>query len=207
MSIVFSRLSVVRECSASRSASSSANTYATRSASDRSPAIVISFPRTNMDVENEDSISFRSSSRCPSRLTMSLRPGTRIFTSVVLWATGLVVPAFIQRSRGLRGWSRTSLSISGARRAPGTSSWAGATERLPTDEVHMQVEHRLSCVGAYVEEQPVPAVGDPLSGRDLVRRLEHLDDDTAALRAYVANVVDVTLRHDQDVNGGSRTDG
>src|SRR5438067_5276872 len=206
MSIVFSRLSVVRECSASRSASNSSNRYATRSASDRSPAILISFPRTNMDVENDDSISFRSSSRCPSRLTVSWRPGTRIFTSVVLWATGLVVPAFILRSRGLREWSRASPSISGAPAPSGTSSGADTAQGLPSDEVHVQVEDRLSCVATHVEDHPIPRLCDPFGRRDLDRRLEHLDQNVPVGGLEVANVSDVPLRNNQDVNGSSRCD-
>src|SRR5438477_5986026 len=206
MSIVFSRLSVVRECSASRRARSSSNRYATRSASDRSPAIVISCPRTNMDVENEDSISFRSSSRCPSRLTMSWRPGTRIFTSVVLWATGLVVPAFILRSRGLREWSRASPSISGAPAASKTSSGADSAKGLPSDEVHVQVEDRLPCVATHVEDHPVPRLCDPLGRRDLVGHLEHLDQKVPVGGLEVANVSDVPLRNNQDMNGSCRRD-
>src|SRR6266571_6852935 len=206
MSMVLPKLSVVKECSASRSARSSSNKYATRSASAFSPAIVISLPRTKMDVENEDSISFSSSSRWPRRLTMSWRPGTRIFTSVVLWATGLVVPAFILRSRGLREWSRASPSISGAPAASGTSSGADTAQGLPSNEVHVQVEDRLSCVATHVEDHPVPRLYDPFGRRDLVGRLEHLDQNVPVGGLEVANVSDVPLRNNQDVNGSSRCD-
>src|SRR5690349_5101745 len=108
--------------------------------------MVISLPRTKIDVEKDDSISFRSSSRWPSRLTMSWRPGTRIFTSVVLWATGLVVPAFILHGRGPRGRGRAPTSIAAGRGTSRTSSGSDSAERLAADEVHVQVEDRLSCV-------------------------------------------------------------
>src|SRR6266571_42575 len=194
-----------------RSPNSSSNRWATRSASSSSPVIVISFPRTRMCDAKADSISRRSSSRCPRRATMGWLPGTRIFTCVLALAKDVCL-----NFGDSWGWTAAPTSVGkGAAlpatpphqpkrlygRSPGRPSHAPASQ-----EVEVQVRHALPRVGPGVRHQSPPRTGHPFRVSQVRGALDQLRQQASVMVGEPCRRFDVLSRDQQDVGGGLGVD-
>src|SRR5712691_2173750 len=150
------------------------------------PSTVISLPRTNGVASNDDSMRRNNSSRCPSKPT-------------IRWLSGWILTWVWDTAGGVR--------LQGLRRRdddetfPRRSLNPGASPAVPTEDVQVQVGHRVAGVVAHVEHQPVARLGDAFLGRDPLSRRDHLREEVTVLGPKGGGRLDVVARHYEHVDG------
>src|ERR1700722_7182469 len=220
MAAVRSTASAVRSVPLRSSSRSSSNRAVTKAVSAGLPVAVISLPRTWMSALNSRSITCRSSSPDPSRLTMEWSAGITIFT----WDRGSPWPPGLRRSSlpEARGSSfRISVNSSSIRRSPrpgGPPRWGscspcyparlsgGPGEGTAAEHVGVDVRHGLARLRAGVEDHPVSLAADALGHRYLVSLANDLVQQAGVGRRERGDVRVVLLRDDEHVRRRLRVD-
>src|SRR5215213_1282890 len=145
-----------------------------------------------MCVEKALSITLRSSSRAPRSRTMSWRPGTTIFTCVVVsmnlgcaWKVLSVYPP-----------DPPSTGDPEPDASPGRPR-----EGAPAEDVEVQMGHALPRLGTDVRNESVSGA-DTVSVGNLPHRSEHLSQQGPVVVAQLMRRTDVALGDDENMCGG-----